>query len=138
MRDASTHRRLYTPAAGHRTRGRHFDRRGHEEEVPEADGAHPPWLGPDLILGWSDGNAAVQESFDFVLEIRSVDIAGNVGDPVEVAIEDGGGCSCAQPGTPAQGSFGIALAWLLRRRRQLEAGASSSAGSPSRSAQIAD
>ncbi len=52
-------------------------------------------FGENVYLHWDDGASDDQESFAFTLEIRALDLAGNVGPASTVRVEDagnGGGC----------------------------------------------
>jgi hypothetical protein len=75
-----------------------------------------------LYLAWVDGAQDKQEPIGFTLEIFAMDLAGNVGEPLEVRVSDPGssdGCSAA-PGRvgswlPLVALLGALVA--LRRRR---------------------
>lgn len=52
-------------------------------------------FGENVYLHWGDGASDDQESFAFTLEIRALDLSGNVGPASTVRVEDagtGGGC----------------------------------------------
>jgi hypothetical protein len=80
-----------------------------------------------LLLVWTDGASDDQEAISFTLALRAVDLAGNVGQPTTVQINDpgSGGCSIAarRPGSswPASTLVVLLAARLLRRRRQARA-----------------
>ena len=80
--------------------------------------------GDQLWFHWLDGASDDQESLDFDLEVRAVDLAGNVSaDFATVAIrQDTGGCSVARGSRRAGGGLGVAgigfAAWALIRRRR--------------------
>jgi uncharacterized protein (TIGR03382 family) len=79
-----------------------------------------------LRLSWLDGAEDDQEAFSFEVDIAALDEAGNLSDPVRLAIEDDGtgdargsspgGCDTA-PGGGSGALVGLALAALARRRR---------------------
>ena len=78
------------------------------------------WTGPGFTLTWIDEATDDQDAFAFTLSLTPVDRAGNLGDPLEVDIEDDAatkGCSSV-PGAPV-GSLALlaGLAGLARRRR---------------------
>ena len=78
----------------------------------------PPDLSPgELQLVWEDGEG--EASYDFEIEVWSVDRAGNMSTTSTTVHIDSGGAGCATRGTPGQGSW-LSLAilvWALRRRR---------------------
>ena len=55
-------------------------------EAPRSLARHAPIL----TLSWIDGASDRQDAFGFALRITSVDRAGNLGEPVEIVIEDDG------------------------------------------------
>jgi hypothetical protein len=79
-----------------------------------------------LSFGWIDGNSDDQESLSFSLAVRAVDLAGNVGPPAYVPIDDpGSGCSmlARRPFASGWSTTVVILlaAYLLRRCRRYRA-----------------
>ena len=82
-----------------------------------------PWTGQVLTLSWIDGATDDQDVLSFTLSITPVDRAGNLGEPIELFIEDDGvpdddtafGCSSV-PGAPVGGLW-VLVGLLAARRR---------------------
>jgi hypothetical protein len=69
-----------------------------------------------FFLAWGDGAKDKQESFDFTLSIRSVDLAGNVSQTAtELRIKDPGRMGCATSPTN-MGLLPLLLALLLLKK----------------------
>ena len=72
-----------------------------------------------LALVFSDHD----QDMDFVLAVRAVDLAGNMGEPIEVAIADGGSAGC-RVGSSHQAIplalLGLALLLATRRRNRTD------------------
>jgi hypothetical protein len=115
----------FTPSSDDRTSP---DMMGYR--IEHIDGELPEGLIPDydvrardgvLYLYWIDGNTDSQESLDFTLSFRAIDLGGNMGDPSEpVEIKHPGSQGgCATTGSRS-GEFCIFLlflmAWLFKRR----------------------
>jgi hypothetical protein len=76
----------------------------------------PPFLPGELRLVWEDGEGG--PSYDFEIEVWSVDRAGNMSaSPTTVHVESGGD-GCATRGATSQGGWLVllVLAWAARRR----------------------
>ena len=78
-----------------------------------------------IWLTWTDGATDDQESIAFTLELRAMDEAGNVSEPVRVSVrdEDDGGCRMASRTLDASWmpSFALALLALAGLRRAARA-----------------
>jgi hypothetical protein len=72
-----------------------------------------------MYLHWVDGDTDDQESVDFTLCIRAVDLAGNEGPENCVHVQDDGsssGCRLAPAGVDVSWAFVVALLGVLARR----------------------
>ena len=58
--------------------------------LPDEPDPTARWIG----LHWIDGASGYQEAISFTLSLAAVDLAGNVGEPVAVVIDDPGSCGC--------------------------------------------
>lgn len=84
-----------------------------------------------MAVRWLDGATNDQESLDFELEVRAIDLAGNVStEPAIIKVhQDTGGCSFGRGSTqsgdrPGVVVFGLAaLLMVVRRRRRRRSGA---------------
>jgi hypothetical protein len=75
-------------------------------------------MGNVIYLHWFDGDTDEQESLDFDLTVRAVDLGGNVGpSPGSTNVADPGTGSCATTAPSATGLLALAVGLLALRRR---------------------
>ncbi len=71
-----------------------------------------------LLLHWLDGATDKQESFDFTLSVRAIDLAGNASPPTMLRVsDDPSGCSLAgaRQSSPSMLMLALAIVVLVRR-----------------------